>query len=209
MRHRRALGAFVVLTVLSGLFSTATASAQVTAVTLTAGKTSPRQVGTTVTFRAKASGGTGPYEYKFWLAKGGGANEAVSPDYSPESAMVWTPTEADYYEVKVHARTQGSTALYEKRATRSYYVVVDAPVKSVTLFYATSKDAAPFRLPIPPNIITANPLKVTCWPNSGEAAPRVKIKRVAVSEDKSPAMRKLISVLFLSGIPRSRATWIL
>jgi hypothetical protein len=48
--------------------------------------------------------------------------------------MVWTPTVAGIYKVRVYVRTVGSAALYEKSALRvGYQVVEQAPVTAVAL----------------------------------------------------------------------------
>jgi hypothetical protein len=133
MCRRPVMSVFLALSVLSGLLASTPARAEVTTLTLGVNKPSPQQVGTAVTFTATASG-VGLFEYKFWVAKGAGAYVPVSLDYVTERTMLWTPTEADGYKVRVYARTQGSTVPFEKSAVRSgYYVVAEAPLTAVSL----------------------------------------------------------------------------
>jgi hypothetical protein len=138
MVYARALGsavAFEKSATRSGYY--AVAEAPVTAVTLSATKASPQQVGTALTFTgAAAGGGASGVEYQFWLARGGGAFRVVK-DYAVAGAS-WTPVAgdmdaADKYVVKVNARTVNSVAPFEKTASKEYVLMADPPVKSVSL----------------------------------------------------------------------------
>jgi hypothetical protein len=76
--------------------------------------------GATVTFTAAASGGSGTYQYRFWLHDG--TDWSVLQDYGSAATCKWTPSEAGAYTIEVHARSAGSAADYEAW-TRTEYVI--------------------------------------------------------------------------------------
>ncbi|MGE0918625.1 Ig-like domain-containing protein, partial [Trichlorobacter lovleyi] len=84
------------------------------AVTLTPSLISPATIGTPVTFTVAASGGSGNYEYKFFLRTPGGVLAAVR-DYSTTPTWNWSTSglAAGTYQLVVHARNVGSTFSYE------------------------------------------------------------------------------------------------
>jgi len=84
-----------------------------TGVTLTPHPLSPQLPGTSVTWVADATGGTGIYEYQFWLFSGGGWSMVQA--YGMSTAWSWDTTglATGRYEVQVRARSLGSTAAYE------------------------------------------------------------------------------------------------
>ncbi len=102
------------------------------AVTLTPSLISPATIGTPVTFTAAASGGSGNYEYKFFLRAPGGVLTAVR-DYSTTPTWNWSTTglAAGTYQVVVHARNVGSTSIYETFKSIGY--VLAPPASAVTL----------------------------------------------------------------------------
>src|SRR5206468_1956208 len=57
---------------------------------ITPAKPSPQGTGVTITFTAAASGGTAPYQYKWWLWNGSVWN--VVQDWSASPAFAWRPT---------------------------------------------------------------------------------------------------------------------
>jgi len=79
------------------------------AVSLTPSVPSPQAVEKQVTFFAGATGGSGAYEYQFWLKKNGAW--AVVQPYSTASSWTWDTTGAASgdYLVAVYARNAGST----------------------------------------------------------------------------------------------------
>ena len=77
--------------------------------TLSANRTSPQPVGTTITFSAGASGGTGPYSYKWWVKQNGG-EWTLLQDWSTSTTLAWTPNASGTYAIGIWARSNGVTA---------------------------------------------------------------------------------------------------
>ncbi len=90
------------------------------AVSISANRSTPigwatlQTAGGTVTFTANASGGSGPYNYRFRI-------RTLSPVgawtyttiYQASNTWIWTPPAAGSYEIGVMARNQSSTATFE------------------------------------------------------------------------------------------------
>ena len=92
-----------------------------TSVSLTPSVASPGTIGSTITFTAAASGGSGDYQYKFLLrAPGGTLNTAR--DYSSTTTWSWNTSGllVGTYQVVVYARNVGSTKSYETYKALSY-----------------------------------------------------------------------------------------
>jgi len=77
-----------------------------TSVSLASDLASPQPEGTTVTFTAQASGGTGSYEYRFWLRDTQGQWSIVQ-DYSASANFIWNVT-AGIDRISVWAKNTGS-----------------------------------------------------------------------------------------------------
>jgi hypothetical protein len=78
--------------------------------------------GASITFTGAASGGSGKYEYQFWLYSGG--SWSLVRDYSPEPGWTWDTTGVsigDYF-VEVLARNLGSPESYEAFADTGFVV---------------------------------------------------------------------------------------
>jgi hypothetical protein len=74
---------------------------------ITASTSSPQSANTTITFTAAATGGTGPYQYKWWVYDG---NWRALTDWGTASTYPWTPaTPRADYQVGVWIRSAGST----------------------------------------------------------------------------------------------------
>ncbi|MRR59021.1 MAG: hypothetical protein EG824_12535 [Deltaproteobacteria bacterium] len=103
-----------------------------TGVTLAANVASPQVVNTTITFVAAGAGGSGSYEYRFWLNSGSGYT--IVQDYGSANSWAWTPAIAGAYDVFVEVRSSGSTALRDAFASINFYQItgVPAPPTSVT-----------------------------------------------------------------------------
>ena len=97
-----------------------------TGVTLTPDKSAPQPAMTTVTFTAQASGGTGTYVYRFFVAQGGGAFVAMenggTTGYSSSNQFSWTPTKPATCKIKVDTRNTTSLATYQSTKTISYSI---------------------------------------------------------------------------------------
>ena len=86
-----------------------TLTSSLTVTTLTSNRMSPQPTGTTITFSATASGGTPPYQYKWWIVNG--TTQTVGSNWSTNSSFAWTPTSASTsYTIRVWARNLSSTA---------------------------------------------------------------------------------------------------
>jgi hypothetical protein len=85
--------------------------------------------GTPVTWRAEASGGPGPFEYKFWLNNLATDSWSALTEYGPSDRYTWTPRAGDAgsYIVQVWIRRQGSTAgNYAAYRSTEVFTVADA-----------------------------------------------------------------------------------
>jgi hypothetical protein len=111
----------------------------VTGVTLTASHTAPQVQGTPITFTAAATGGTAPYQYKWWLYNG--ITWTIVKEWSTETTFTWTPATANAnYLVYVWARSAGNTSdTSEKMAGRSFPILTGF-ITGVTL---TASHTAP------------------------------------------------------------------
>ncbi len=102
-----------------------TANAPATGATLTSDLASPSTAGTPITFTGGGIGGTGTYEYQFYL-KGpatGNAMSAIGP-YSTTATWTWNTTTADIgtSTVYVYVRSQGNTAPLDAQKSASYTI---------------------------------------------------------------------------------------
>src|SRR5439155_516586 len=65
--------------------------------------------GVTIRFTASTSGGTAPYQYKWWLWNG--TAWSIVQDWSASATFVWTPTVANpSYQLIAWVRSAGNTA---------------------------------------------------------------------------------------------------
>ncbi|OGW34368.1 MAG: hypothetical protein A2X58_02345 [Nitrospirae bacterium GWC2_56_14] len=105
-----------------------------TNVTLTTSPASPRLPGTQVFFTGAAAGGTGFYEYQFWLHNGIAWKKVQ--DFSSNAIWNWdTATAAPgTYRIQVNARTVGTTTNTFKQVS----FVINAPPVATNVTLATS-----------------------------------------------------------------------
>jgi PA14 domain/K319L-like, PKD domain len=76
---------------------------------ISSNRMSPQPVGTSIIFSAIASGGTPPYQFKWWIVNG--TSSSVGQQWSTSNTFTWTPTVAGSgYSIRVWARNAGSTA---------------------------------------------------------------------------------------------------
>ena len=97
-------------------------------VALVADTPSPAQLGTvgTVRFTATATGGSGSYDYQFWVRDPSG-NWAVVQLYGNGNTFDWAPPSAGNWVVAVGAKNLGSPAVSEADTARSFKVVNGPP----------------------------------------------------------------------------------
>ncbi len=99
----------------SGLFSpfsnevaTTPVVPALTVTNMVANLPSPQPPGATITFSATATGGTAPYQYKWWVANG--TTSTLGRDWSTSNTFAWTPSTASpNYLITVWARNASST----------------------------------------------------------------------------------------------------
>jgi hypothetical protein len=99
-----------------------TVYSKVTGVTFSSiSQASPCPVGTSVTFKTSASGGSGSYQYQF-LVKNPVSGWATTQAYSTNSSFIWNTSglPTGTYYIQVMARNFGSTAIYEASKTIKY-----------------------------------------------------------------------------------------
>ena len=92
----------------------------------------PGTIGDTINFTAATSGGSGKYEYQYYLRAPGGAQVLVR-GYSALASWSWSTSglAPGTYQVAVLARNVGSTKSYEAYRTLNYVLVT--PASAVTL----------------------------------------------------------------------------
>lgn len=104
----------------------------VSSVTITADRTAPQVVGTTVTFTAAATGGAAPVQFK-WSVHDGSVS-TTAQDWGTSSTFAWTPmTASAAYQVRVSARSAGNEADVPESTTTMAFPIAMEPVSAVTL----------------------------------------------------------------------------
>src|SRR2546427_4332585 len=115
-------------------------SAPATLTGITTDKPAPQGPGVTITFTASVSGGTAPYQYKWWPWNGTACNTVQ--DWSGSATLVWTPTVANpNYQVIAWVRSAGNTTdTFESYLPRAFAINPPAPA---TLTGITTDKPAP------------------------------------------------------------------
>ncbi len=90
---------------------TVTAPAALSVTGLSADRVLPVPAGTPVTWEATATGGAGPYTYKFYVFNG--SAWTIGQDWSAANTWTWVPPAAGTYSIQVWARNAGSAAVYD------------------------------------------------------------------------------------------------
>jgi hypothetical protein len=97
--------------------------------------------GTTITWTAATSGGTGPFTYQFWRYSSG-SGWSIAQDYSATNTYSWAPS-AGSHAVQVYVRNAGSTATYNSYAESGLFNVTVPRAKLVSLTSNVSFPSAP------------------------------------------------------------------
>ncbi len=109
---------------------------------LTSNATSPSMLGTTVTFSATATGGSAPYQFKWWIFDG--TSWRIGQDWSTSPTFAWRPTNAGSYLVAVWGRNNGvNVNASQALAQTEYTIVTTAPTPSLAITLFTSNLASP------------------------------------------------------------------
>ena len=146
---------------------------------LTSNLATPQYVLTSVTFTGAATGGTGSYQFKFWISDG--TTWTLARDWSSNPAFVWTPTIPGAYRIGVWARDATSTA---DVGTANYNVPFRVKGNSTSTPPPSSPTPTPTPAPAPPPPApTTEPLVVTSLTSSlpSRQAPGTSITFTAVA----------------------------
>jgi hypothetical protein len=109
---------------------------------LTSNATSPSMLGTTVTFSAVATGGTAPYQFKWWVFDG--ASWRSAQDWSTSATFNWRPTSAGSYLVAVWGRSNGVTANTSQALAQTAYTISSTtPTQPLAITSFRSSVASP------------------------------------------------------------------
>lgn len=147
--NARALGNDTLYDARASAWFVVTNSPPVTSVRLSADNPSPLQTGEMVNLIANATGGSGSYEYQFWLWDKdspcfiSNSSTPSPPECDGEWLMWWDYGWHDWmsfeffssgrYIFKVYARSVGSTVAFESQTSMTYMVADDPPVTQVSL----------------------------------------------------------------------------
>ena len=96
---------------------------------------SPQTAGASVLWTAVASGGSGSYQYQFWLYNGASWSIAKAYGATNDNSWTWNTTglAPGNYLVEVWARNAGSTAAWEVYSTDTPYVLQATAPTAVAL----------------------------------------------------------------------------
>jgi uncharacterized membrane protein len=104
----------------------------VDSVTLAANLSSPQTAGASIIFTAAATGGTAPYEFKWFVDDG--ASLAMVQDWGPAAAFTWSPTAANAdYAIVVWVRGAGATTDVAEQSASLPFVITRDVVVAVSI----------------------------------------------------------------------------
>ncbi len=127
-----------------------TAGAPLTMTGLTADRASPQPVGTSILFTVNATGGTPPYQAKWWLSTDGGAHYSVAREWGPDLTFPWTPTQPNpNYRVGVWLRSAGNGADMYDAGGAIPFVISAGSVPDWLAIYTLSPGWATFGMALP------------------------------------------------------------
>ncbi len=101
-------------------------------------------MGSPITFKAKATGGPAPLQYRFYRLNRQTNAWTLVRDYSPVDTYTWTPIagEQGSYTIQVWVRGAGSTAAYDSCRSSDTFAIADAPPNIAIVKTETSFPAA-------------------------------------------------------------------
>jgi subtilisin family serine protease len=106
----------------------------------------PQPANVPITWTARAVGGTGTLQYKFWLYAGETDTWTLLRDYSTTRSVVWTPTIPGTYAVRVWTRTLGSSADFDAELSSGNFSIDS---ESPTLLSVTADHVPPLYANVP------------------------------------------------------------
>jgi hypothetical protein len=127
---------------------TVTGPAPLAITSLTADRLFPLPAGTPVTWVGTASGGTGPYTFKYLIFNG--TAWAVARDWSASNTWMWVPPSAGTYAVQIWARNAGSAAIYDSwSGAPPVTISTSTPLTVSSLTVGTGSMSAPLGSVVP------------------------------------------------------------
>jgi hypothetical protein len=124
---------------------------QLAMTSLTSSLASPQAPGTSIRFTAVASGGTAPYQFKWWVQRGG--EWSVAQNWSSSATFNWQPTEIGTYMVAVWARNAGVTADASQALAQVPYVISSG--------VSSGSDTSSLGISAPVGSVSGAPLSMT------------------------------------------------
>jgi len=110
---------------------TVTAANPATGVTAVAVPNATQTVNTPVVITASGAGGSGQYEYRFYVNDGG--NFYLIQPYSTSNTCTWLPGKVGVFDFFVEVRSAGSTVMRDAFANIFGYVVTSSAASGMTL----------------------------------------------------------------------------
>jgi hypothetical protein len=110
-----------------------TAAPTVASATVTPDRSAPQSAGTTVNWTAAATGGTAPYQFKWWVFDG--ATWTALTGWSTAATFSWTPTTANaHYQIEAWVRSAGNLAdTFENYGVAAFPITAAPSVASATV----------------------------------------------------------------------------
>jgi subtilisin family serine protease len=103
---------------------------KVTSLTVTPSAAAPGLLGTTINWTAIATGGQGPYEYRFLLYDG--SAWTIARGWSSSNTLAWTPLQAnDAYKILAQVRSAWNTGAYDLQTQQAFPIKL--PLTSVAI----------------------------------------------------------------------------